>query len=200
MKKSFLTIISVASVMIAAVTINSCTKQESNEQALNSQKSEIPQMTEEGEAVLNSILNFKEKIEYAKENPGYKSGELLEADSAVWLLEALFNATYGFSDEHYTKTKIDTTTFSIEVDENGYISLDDIYAKYNDIVNIVTVFYNNSGFENKGYILLDLKSVETDNGQMEIQLRSVTGDKVGIGNLLERMMTGITGIMKEIVK
>ncbi len=178
MKKAFFSIFSVAAVMIAALTINSCTKQESNEQALNPANEQY-QMTAEDKAVLNSILQFKDKITYIKEHPGFKNGELLEADSAVWLLEALFNATYGFSDEHYTKTKIDTTTFSIEVDENGYISLDDIYAKYNDIVNIVTVFHNNSGFENKGYILLDLKSVETDNGQMEIQLRSVTGDKNG---------------------
>ena len=108
MKKVIFSIFAVAAVMTVAVTINSCTKQESSEQSFNSQQSEHPQMTEEDISIYNRIVNFKKKVDYIKENPGYKSGELLEVDSAVWLMEALFNYTYGCPDETYLRTKTDT--------------------------------------------------------------------------------------------
>ncbi|MEZ5198065.1 MAG: hypothetical protein R2764_17250 [Bacteroidales bacterium] len=103
-------------------------------------------MSDEDIAIINKIVTFRNKVAYAKENPGYKSGETMTSDEAVWNLETLFNASYGFPDEQYGKTKTDTTILQISTDENGDVLLDDVVAKYDEIIAVVTQYYYNSGF------------------------------------------------------
>jgi hypothetical protein len=165
----------VAMMATGAIFINSCSKQELNDRT-GVQKQEV-NMSDEDIAIMNKIVAFRDKVAYAKENPGFKSGEVLSADDAVWNLETLFNVSYGFPDEQYGKTKTDTTILQISTDENGDVLLDDVVAKYDEIIAVVTQYYYNSGFSQKGFLLLDLEQGDLSNGQMEIEIRAVTGEK-----------------------
>ncbi|MCD4695369.1 MAG: hypothetical protein K8S16_03925 [Bacteroidales bacterium] len=157
------------------MVINSCSKQEAVEQ-INDQKQEV-KMSDEDITFCNKLVEFKKKVEYITETPGFKSGEIMSVDSAIWYLETLFNATYGFPYEQYTNTKTDETVLQIDINANGEVSLDDVVAMYDEIVNIVTQYYYNSGFNEKGFLLLDLEQGEINGNQLEIGLRSVTGEK-----------------------
>jgi hypothetical protein len=175
MKKTILAISTVATFMMAAVCLDSCTKQENLEKGTDAQQ-EV-QLTDEDVAFANKLVQFRDKVAYMRENPGYKSGETMEANEAVLQLETLFNATYSFGDERYGKTKTDWTTLFLNVDNNGDVLLDDLVATYGEIIDIVTQYYYASGFQQKGFVLLDLDITETANNQLEIGLRSVTGEK-----------------------
>jgi hypothetical protein len=174
MKK--ITSVTVIALIAASATVLSyCSKQEMNDQT-GTQKQEV-KMSAEDISVLNKIVAFRDKVKFAKENPGYKSGETMTSDDAVWNLETMFNVSFGFPDEQYAKTKTDSAIVQIAINSNGEVSLDDVVVKYDEIIGLVTQYYYSSGFENKGFLLLDLKQGEITNGQMEISLRSVTGEK-----------------------
>ena len=158
-----------------AIVINSCTKQE-NESKINAKDQSI-ELTEENQAFINRLIDFNEKVEYLKQNPDYKSGEKIDATEAVQCMEDLFNASYGFPDEQYGNTKADTTIIQIAVDNNEEVLMDDVVAKYDEITNLVTQYYYNCGFAEKGFLLLDLEKGEIANNQLEVCVRSVTGEK-----------------------
>jgi len=176
MKKiKFITVLSIIAIF-ASLIIISCNKEKTET------SKDVTLLTEADKSFANKITNFKEKMEYINENPGFKSGESMESDSVIWYIETLFNATYSFSDEQYKKTKVDTATVQIDIDENNEASLDDIATTFDEIINIVTQFYYACEFPQKGILLLDLREAETSNNKLTINLRSVIGEKDGDWN------------------
>ncbi len=175
-KLKFITCICIFALVAGIIVISSCSKQETgvtqNETCI----------TQADKAFVSKIVNFKQKVKYLRENPDFKSGESMEADSVIWYMETLFNATYSFADEHYQKTKVDTATVQIDIDENNEASLDDMASTFDEIINIVTQFYYACEFSQKGFLLLDLREAETTNNKLIISLRSVIGEKDGDWN------------------
>ncbi len=171
-KNTIILMVSAIAFIIAALSFNSCTKQE----GANKNTQDVA-LSDKNIAFIDKLVDFKQKVEYVKNNPELKSGEVVSTDEAIWGMEALFNVTFGFAGENYRATKTDTSKIYINVDNNGEVLLDDIVAKYDEITNVVTGFYHNSGFDDKGLILLDLKKGDIANDQMEIEVRSVTGEK-----------------------
>lgn len=174
MKK--ITSVAIVALLVAvALVLTFCSKQDSGEskQILNQDAA----MSPDDIVIMNKIVAFRDKIMYLKENPGYKSGETMSVEEAVWNLETLFNVSYGFPDKQYAKTNTDTAIVQLSLDGNGEVLFDDIVLKYDEIISMVTQFYYSCGFGDKGFLLLDLKQGETVNGQMEINLRAVTGEK-----------------------
>ena len=165
--------LTIAALFSSVVIINSCSKQEMNENTTD----EDVKISESDMVFANKLIGFKKKIEFVRDNPAYKSDEVINADDAIWSMEALFNATYGFAGENYKATKTDTDIIMIDVDDNGDVLLDDLVVKYDEITDLVSQFYYNSGFEEKGLILLDLTKGEVTGTQMEVTVRSVTGEK-----------------------
>lgn len=162
-------------IIIMVVILNSCSKQELSDNTFPGNYDAI--MSEEDISIQNKIVAFRGKLDYYKENPEFKSGEVMTSEEAIWNLETMFNVSYGFPDEQYATTKADNAVIIIDIDDNGEVSLDDVVIKYDEIINLVTQLYNSSGFESKGFLLLDLESGETINGQLEIELKAITGDK-----------------------
>lgn len=128
------------------------------------------------------IATFRNKLAYHRDNPDFKSGEVMSAEEAIWNLETLFNVTYGFPDEQYGKTKTDQTIVVINVNNNDEVSIDDVTTTFEEIINIVTQYYYQCTFAQKGFLLLDLEKGETTEDQVEIGLRSVIGEKEGEWN------------------
>jgi len=130
----------------------------------------------------DNFVQFRDKVRYIHDNPGYKSCEVMDANEAIRQIESLFNATYGFPDEKYGKTKTNKTIVLIGVNDSEEVLLDDVVTTFDEIINIVTQFYYQCEFTQKGFLLLDLEKGETADGQVEIILRSVIGENEGDWN------------------
>ncbi len=160
---------------ISLLVIISCSKNELTDES-NSKKQEI-KMSEEDISFQNNLVQFMSKVNYIRENPAYKSGELIDANESIQYMETLFNATYSFNEEQYGKTKTDKTTIQIMVNNSDEVLLDDVVDTFEEIIDIVTAYYYACDFTQKGFLLLDLQRGETTDNQVDILLRSVIGEK-----------------------
>ena len=52
-----------------------------------SENQQQPAQIQSEQQVIKAIKDFKQKVAYYRENPGYKSGEIISADSVLFLLE-----------------------------------------------------------------------------------------------------------------
>lgn len=136
-------------------------------------------MTQADIDFLNQLVHFKDKMEYQCEHPGYKSGEAMSVDSAVYLMEALFNYTYGYPEKTYNMTKADTCSIYLQLDINGKVTLNEVNLKYRELTETVRTLYYNSGFENKGLILTSIEMGTVASGELELEVYAVTGN---VGN------------------
>jgi hypothetical protein len=75
--------------------------------------------------VLTLIKQFDEKL-----NSSFKSDEKIEADSAVWNIEALQNYTLAYPDSAAKDFKVIKTTYTVPVDANGMILMTDVQTVY----------------------------------------------------------------------
>jgi hypothetical protein len=139
-------------------------------------KQTVPALTEESNSFVNNLLNFKGKLDYIKENPHYKSCEMMEADSAVWYMETLFNAVYAYPDDSYTQTVSDSALLQIPLDENGFVNFGNIAFIYEELYNVVRELYIESGIDDKGFVLLDLELIEVTDTNAEFEVLAVTGE------------------------
>lgn len=127
--------------------------------------------------LVQDITAFKQKVTYLRENPQLKSGEIISKEDARWNLETLFNATYGFPDKAYRRTIPDTAMVYLPVDASGNAMLEDVVAVYDEILTLVTAFYINSNFEEKGFLFIQLQTGDITGDQMEIFVRAITGSR-----------------------
>lgn len=168
------TVVFAALIITSAVMFNACSKQETPEQSID--PGEV-HMTSADLKFQKQLVKFRDKVNYIRENPGYKSNEVMSVDSAIWYAEALFNAEYAYGDERYGQTICDTATLAVGLDQNGNVSLDDLTLIYNELYEIVRDFYIACNFSDKGFLLLDLEVASVSGDEALITLRSVTGEK-----------------------
>jgi len=165
-----------AMLISSAAIFNACSKQENIEQTTNP---EAVYMTAADIQFQNELVNFRDKVKYIQEHPGYKSGEVMDADSAILHIETLFNATYSFADERYGKTRIDTASILIDIDSShDEVLLDVMVTTLDEIINVVTQIYLDCPLQNKQIVILNLTKGAITNNQLEVELRVVIGDKI----------------------
>lgn len=99
------------------ITVTSC-KKESMVEKPN-------EMIPHDNKVLTLIKQFDEKL-----NSSFKSDEKIEADSAVWNIEALQNYTLAYPDSAAKDSKVIKTTYTVPVDANGMILMTDVQVVY----------------------------------------------------------------------
>ncbi|NOX46633.1 MAG: hypothetical protein GXO89_06610 [Chlorobi bacterium] len=170
-KKTIFGIIVAASLMMAAVSFNACTKQDELGQK---QKKPAP---ENDHSIYNKISGFTQTMAQYKENPAYKSGESIPVDEAMWLMEGGMNLTYGFPAEEYGEFNTGTATLTLQKNVDGEIDMDEVAIKYQELIEAAREDYYNSGFEEKGLYLVDLeKTSETVTGTT-FKVETITGNK-----------------------
>jgi hypothetical protein len=152
-----------------------CSKVELHDETANEPQYEM--MTAEDINVMNKIVAFREKLAYHRDNPDFKSGEVMSAEDARWNIETLFNVTYGFPYEKYGMIVADSAIIYLPVNVNGEVLLDDVSSIYDDIIILVSQYYHSNTFDDKGFLLLTVKTGDTVNGQIEIILLAVTGER-----------------------
>jgi len=174
MKKVTILFIAVVTVAIAAMTIfYSCGKQDAGDplkignQAISKQDVKIN----------NLIKSFRSKMDYLRSNPEYKSGEVMEVDSAVWYLEATINYSHTFPNEYYGQMKIDTAYLTLTLNNDGMTDFEEVAQRYDEMKEEVRDFYYGSGFEEKGLVLVDLTLEPLKSDEVTLKMITVTGEK-----------------------
>jgi len=159
---------------IATLTINSYTKQEDEQHAV--MQKEHPQMTAEDISVYNRIMNFKQKVDYIKNNPWYKSGETMSVDSAKWYLDAAFNLTYSFIFDSFTDFYTDSVFIEVTLTD-GEIDLNDLSASYFELYDKLHNVYDSFTGENKDLYSSNIKIVESKSGTVTFKSTATFGDR-----------------------
>ncbi|MEZ5084662.1 MAG: hypothetical protein R2750_14665 [Bacteroidales bacterium] len=152
----------------------SCSKEE--------EKSESQQQvvrTAYEQQVTQAIKDFEQKVAHYSENPGYKSGETVSADSALWLLEATINYSHAFPNEFYEELLAEELTLVIPKNEDGEVDMQVLTQKYDEMRGDITTLFYNSSFENKGLILVDLTDISQTGDEMTLGLEIIIGDRGG---------------------
>lgn len=166
MKKIYTITIILAAGLI--ITFLSCTKEN---QTVNN--SEECVSCYEGKILAHNINQFKERLQATKNNP--KSGDVMTLDEAIENMELLINASHGFPFEDYNKRQVDIVSFQLPTDGEGNVSMSDVNTAYDEMINLVRDAYINTGFDNKGLILVTLSINEEIKSGETINAKVVTG-------------------------
>lgn len=156
MKKCNLLILAI----IAVAIIYSCKKEPFHNISMENHQQIY---TAEELSVWKKLNDFNRLIKSSE-----KSGESVSADSAVWLMEALFNATET-SREPFDDFYTDSAFYTIPVDNEGNVSMDDVSEVYNIMVSDFQVRF--AAFPNtyKVIVLADLVNIENaKNGELQV--------------------------------
>ena len=105
------------------MTVYSCKKEISEPPA-----SFEDEMTAHSKNVLSLIKGFENKME-----SNFKTGELLELDSAIWYTEALQNYEYAHPDSGSKNFVVFETQYTLAVSPGGMVLMDDVEALYSQM-------------------------------------------------------------------
>ena len=124
--------------------------------------------------IVKRIKRFDNQLKEIK-NGVYRDEMYMDADSALWNIESLFNVTYSSPDENYVDKKIHELSFEINVDDNK-LSMKDVNDLYEDLTNSVREAYRNDGFStNKGLLSIFVEKGESRSGKLCVKAVAVTG-------------------------
>ena len=159
----------------AIIIVFSCSKETTlNEKVENNDKQ---QMSQYELKVNKTIKGFKEKMVYYRENPHLKSGESVPADTALWYLEATINYSHSFPNEFYIEMQSDELTLMVPKNGSGEVDMVVLTQKYDEMKAEITNIYYNSGFEEKGLVLVDLSETSQTADEITFTAETVTGNK-----------------------
>ncbi len=175
-KFKIITGLTLIALVVGAVVLHSCNKQELAEKALSGQATQQPQMTVEDAALYSSIINFRQKLSYQNEHPDFKSGELMSVDSAKWYLDASFNLTYAFTAESFTSFNADT--FTIFIGKTGnMLNLDDVSTAFFEMKERTLNIYNATMAEEKELYVSYMEVVNNTVDEVELKVTATIGGR-----------------------
>ena len=145
-------------------------------------KEQMPEAVEarEDETTLARIMDFKRQLEAVEATPNEKTAAYMSVADAVWNIEALFNITYAYPTETYSKTVSCDTTLNLYVCANDSVLLTDLYVFNGQMYDAVLMLYQAALLDNKQFIILDVELGERHGNQQAIRLQSVQGSVKGI--------------------
>ncbi|MBC8488847.1 MAG: hypothetical protein H8D45_22725 [Bacteroidetes bacterium] len=159
----------------AIIIVFSCSKETGFNK--ESEKVNNPQLSDYEVKVNKTIKDFKEKMVYYRENPHLKSGESVPADTALWYLEATINYSHSFPNEFYIEMQSDELTLMVPKNGSGEVDMVVLTQKYDEMKAEITNIYYNSGFEEKGLVLVDLSETSQTADEITFTAETVTGNK-----------------------
>jgi len=114
-------------------------------------------------SIWKNLNNFNRLI---KSNE--KSGESISADSAIWYMEALFNATET-SQEQFDDFYTDSAFYTIAVDNDGNVNMDDVSEVYSTMVSDFQTRLAAFDETHKIIVLADLVKIgNAKSGEMQV--------------------------------
>ena len=110
--------------------------------------------------VADKIRNFKNQG-----SSGFKSGEEVDIEEALWYITTTANYTYSDLTAENEKTWVDTCLINISL-TNSKVSLTEVYAKYELMVENLRSFYAAKSEENKQFLTVSLETVSMDDNNL----------------------------------
>jgi hypothetical protein len=165
-KMSIISGVAVSAIIVSVLIFNSCSKQELADKSVTGKQEVI--MSKQDITVYNKIMDFKKKVDYIKDNPGYKSGDEMSVDSAVWYLETTINYNYGHPDGKYNEIYNHADSVYLNNSSIGEATLNDVVLVYDLIISKISDYYYSINEDQKDFILTDISEAETQNGQTKI--------------------------------
>jgi hypothetical protein len=138
---------------------------------------------EYSQKVTNHILDFKERMEYYKQNPGIKSGGLeYSANDAMTEMESLINFNFCSTNIECNNKEFVVSEVTMPLDEIQKISdskLTNVY--YNKVIDTIQAQMGRIDFANKKLLLVDLEVENYDvNGDAIISVGSLIGNEADV--------------------
>ena len=125
--------------------------------------------------VVNRIMKFDNKLKQIKQGL-YRDISNISADSALWDIESLFNATFSFPDRNYVEKKIQKLSFNIDIYDGEYLKMEDVSDLYDDIIISVREAYRNDGIESdKSLMSIVINKGEIISDKLYVDLLMVSG-------------------------
>lgn len=133
-----------------------------------------PYYTDEARKIVGKINRFKTKLvdkEYLT-----KGDECIPIDSAIWNVEALFNASYTFPERKYKETVKQELEFFVEANANDEVLMSAVANLYDLIVNDVRQAYANDGIAfDKSLMAVDIEKGENLGNSVGIIAHVISG-------------------------
>ncbi|MCD4744669.1 MAG: hypothetical protein K8R58_00040, partial [Bacteroidales bacterium] len=161
-------------IITGILAITSCKKQDMDVQQTDN--SIQPKMTAEDKAVYERIMNFKKKVEYIKEHPQYKSGEMMSVEDVQWNLDASMNFTYSFVFESFSGFYTDSVFVSLPLSGDS-INLNDVSATWFELVEKITGIYNATPGNSKDLYVSITKIKEQNPGTVTFISTATIGER-----------------------
>ncbi len=175
MRKS--TIISLTLILTAGLLwLNGCKK----ETAVQQQNTTVTD-NEANEAMLQHVLNFKQRMEYSYKHPEMRDGESFTAPDAVYELEALLNFNFCYTDIEVNKKRFVNTQITMPLDDMGKIGESKLAQLYYEAIidSIQARMLSITGFDNMKLLLVDLQQTGTaDNGDAIVSIGALVGNEI----------------------
>lgn len=144
-------------------------------------KEQMPEAVEarEDETTLARIMDFKRQLEAVEATPNEKTAAYMSVADAVWNIEALFNITYAYPTETYSKTVSCDTTLNLYVCANDSVLLTDLYVFNGQMYDAVLMLYQAALLDNKQFIILDVEAGERNGNLLAIEIHTLQGSMKG---------------------
>lgn len=117
--------------------------------------------------VAEKIRNFRNQG-----TTGFKSSEEVDIEEALWYLATTANYTYSDLSAENEKTWADEYLINISL-SNTKVSLTEVYARYEQLVDNLRTSYAARNEENKQFLTVSLEPVSMDNDNLICRARAV---------------------------
>lgn len=174
MKKMFSFAVYVMAAMAMALAMGSCKK--GSETALDKKEQAEVGVTQ-NEALVQRILDFKNKVDERKANPGTKSGETIPLDEAMHNIVDLFNVTYTEPMAYYTESERHEFTLNVALTADGKVLVDDVVAAYEQALANAREAYHGSTLPDKAYQFLMVTCTPQRDGTAELKFDGKYGTR-----------------------
>jgi len=163
----------IAAILLGLAVMFSCSKIE-----LTEKNGAVPaDETEQTKAVYAKVVGFLQKVEEARENPLFKSGEMLHKEEAVWGLNAGFNLQQSKPDGMYNGFYVDSSFVSLPLTVNDSVSISDIADAYSAIESNALAILNDAPFQEKASKFTFIEVESDDNMHLALKCVTIVGEK-----------------------
>lgn len=138
---------------------------------------EKDQELSQNDRTIERLRTFRKQIDYVRANPGMKSEETLSLTEALWDVENHFNLTYSDVEQYYDEIRNHEFTLNLPVNGQQQVLLIDAVSLYEEMINQARTALQSDEFENKGFISLTIKEVNSNNRGTSITFSGKTGNR-----------------------
>lgn len=155
----------ITTILIVSMLALACKK----DQHMQEKQSHMRHYTPEAMAIWQKLNRFNQHIK-----SGIKIEQYMQPDSALWLLEALFNVQMG-TDTTFDDVRSYHKTYKLTLNDNGLTRLSQVAEVYNLMLSDLQDELDAIASDYKFLIIADLKPIESKSDDFELELTGAIG-------------------------